>query len=340
MKELIFIEPNRIAIKAMHIAYELGFDINFFTSNLDLYSSSLSLNLPSFVDKIHIVNTNDINDILSYINESNVAGVFHFTEKNLIVATQIAEHLELTHPSLNSIQKTLDKGLSRKFLLNHSVKQPKFQIYKSQEFPLKSPIDFPCIIKPVNAVKNTKAKVCYHDDEFQEMISLLSIKNQVVKGNIYNEKWLLENYIDGPEYCAEYLWDGNNWVLLGYAIKTPSFSPYSIDMDFQFPIKLPQNLDEEKVKNILTSWIDKIGLDWGVAQILFKIIDNEPILISINQSLGDERLIDLIESSLHFDIISYLVKAAANIQNSDISYLKSQSVSATQFMPITNPITN
>ena len=340
MKEIIFIELNRTAEKAMNIAYELGFDIHFFTSNIDLYSQQSCLTLPSFVDNIHIVNTNDINDILSYINESNVAGVFHFTEKNLLIASQVAEHLELMHSNLDGIHYALDKGKCRKYLLNQKVKQPTFQIFKSQEFPLTCPIKFPCIVKPVNTIRNAGTKICYNDNEFQEMISFLSIKQPIMKGNIFNGSWILEEYIEGPEYCGEFIWDGNQWVLLGYAAKTLTSPPYSVDMGFQFPTKLPQNIDENIIKNTLISWIHKIGLDWGTAQVVFKIIDNEAILMGINPSLGDERIIELIESSLQFDVIRYLVKATANLTNPDIINLKQQSVFNNQFIPTTVPMTN
>lgn len=128
MKEFLFIEANQLSIKAMHIAKELGFSIHFFTSKHDHFSSVDHILLPSFVDNIHIVNTKDFNDVLSYVDESKVGAVITFAEQYMYVAAQIASYLGLPHTSFEGLQNTLDKQTMKSILLKNGVKLPKFKV--------------------------------------------------------------------------------------------------------------------------------------------------------------------------------------------------------------------
>ena len=102
----------------------------------------------------------------------------------------------------------------------------------------------------------------------------------------YNKSVVVEEFVDGQVFGAESIIIDGQIYLLAIADKIISPPPHCVTLGVAFPSKLPKNIIE-KIENVNSKAINKLGIKWGMTHIDMAINRNdEPKIFDIGPRMA------------------------------------------------------
>ncbi len=307
---LVFIETNAsgTGLKAVGRAYEMGLRPVFCANDPDAFRR-----LPNNEHLDHALviqcDTYSVESVESalQIHSVEVAGVIALDEYHLVVAAQIAEKRGLRFASWQGIENAKRKDRARDLLAKAGYKQPRTSVVKDSSDQLPDNLTFPVVVKPVDDSGSVGVSVCRDLSSYTEALerNLGRVKN--VRGYTLTPSILVEEYIDGPEFSAEFLRDADGWHLLGYTDRALGIDGETYEVAITFPADPEGN---EVGQNRITGWLDAVGLDTTAAHVEFRVVDGEYIPVEINPRLMGGNGSTLIKAVTGFDPMDFVLESA------------------------------
>ncbi|MGZ6503198.1 MAG: ATP-grasp domain-containing protein, partial [Tumebacillaceae bacterium] len=308
-KEIVFVESNTSGhgIRAIGVAQqELGLAVRFLAANPNLFRNGQTDPLQS-VDQLIITDTYDVEAMMQVIDPEQTVGVVAWDDYHLPPACEIAGKLGLYRPNMDGVIGSRFKDLTRIRLQEQGEQSPQFVVVTEEATD--SPIGYPCVFKPVDDSGSVGVRICQNQADFQAAMDFVRARTRNVRGYELARRWLVEEYVEGPEYSAELLHINGEWRLLGVTQKLLTPPPYTVEVGHLFPAPLPADA-YERIQEKVLFWLKGIGLDSGAAHVEFRLTEKGPVLMEINPRVGGDMITELIRIVYGFDIVKYLLQVA------------------------------
>jgi biotin carboxylase len=193
---------------------------------------------------------------------SNIKLIISFTELGLETASFLSEKFHLPCNPEKVVKKTREKSLMRMAFQNNSNLQLDVSVYSGyvSELPKKIEAILPAIVKP-------------NDGFGSKNISLINDQSTWLKWIRENrsskEKWIVEPFIDGPEYSVETVTVKGSHYILGITQKETT----GIDGFIEIGHSAPALIDEQQelqIINTVKESLDSLGVLYGPGHVEFK----------------------------------------------------------------------
>lgn len=122
--------------------------------------------------------------------------------------------------------------------------------------------------------------------------------------------YLVEDFLDGPEFSVETLSAGGVHTVVGITAKRTSGAPGFVETGHVFPAPLPA-ADRAAVERLVTALLDLAGYAFGPAHTEVILTAAGPRIVESQARLGGDRIPLLIETATGFDIESWIFRALA-----------------------------
>lgn len=306
LAKVIFVEASPAFQTVPELVRNLGFSPILFTNIKDL--SFYENNAQENFDDVYEIDTTNSETMYGLVTalKMHVQGVLASLEDNVLSAALLAKKLSLPHPNISALKKTHNKHKVREILKKHHLDQVESKVFTFTNIPSNPPLKLPLIIKPIHDSGTHNCYLCNSLDDYSNAIIKTKNNRSTYTGLFSHNKILIEEYIDGDFYGAELLWHDNCWKIITID-KIFIDSKKSLCMTgISLPSDLPEYLLPTVEKEIL-NWINALKLKGGALNIEFKIVNNKPILIEINNRLAGAKVNRLIELAFGFSPLNYLI---------------------------------
>ncbi|POB11397.1 ATP-grasp domain-containing protein [Sulfobacillus sp. hq2] len=312
VKHLAVIETNATGhgVYALKVAHSLGYHPLFLTRDPSFYGEAWD-DIARYAADIIRIDTYDVAAMDHCLRQREpVQGIIAFDDYHLLQAAELAAQRGLPHVNRAGLERCRNKYLTRKRLQEAGHHQPHYVVLTStQPMPHESPFGYPCVVKPVDDSGSVGVTLCRTSVEFRQALERLRQRAVNVRGYHLAAQWLVEEYIEGPEYSAEFIWDQGAWHLLGLTQKRVSRPPYFVELGHGFPYVFADALHTRVVQQ-LDAWLAGIGLRGGAAHVEFRMRGEEPMLMEINPRLGGDLIPDLIHRVIGIDLVQQQLRWA------------------------------
>ncbi|MER7933880.1 MULTISPECIES: ATP-grasp domain-containing protein [unclassified Streptomyces] len=172
----------------------------------------------------------------------------------------------------------------------------------------------PFIVKPVDAAASFGVRLVETpeaaEDAWQAITALRGSTEHPFAAYFPVGRFLMEEYLDGPEYSVESLSFDGRHVLL--AVTEKSTAAGFVESGHALPARLPA-ADEQAVRDCVGAFLDAVQLRHGPAHTEVKLTSRGPRVIESHGRPGGDRIMELVEAAYGVDIETYTVGWAAGV---------------------------
>lgn len=314
-KNIIFVETNPTFSEGAEFARTMGYSPILFTRINEFNPSYYTKSELNAFDDIYDIDTHSAEAMLGAIKKYDlqIKGVMSCFDDTILPAAYLAEELSLPHPAITGLQNTYYKDNVRNILSHKGVAQLKHAVIDLNNTPQQPPLSYPFVLKPAHDCGADGVYLCKSLKDYQAAIENVKAKRFTFSG-LERDKILLEEFIAGVFYGAEFLWQQNSWCLLGVNKLFVDHEKSLCMTGISFPADIPKNILKD-IEQELLKWINCLELKGGALNIEFKLVNNRPVLIEINPRLAGSKVNKLIELSLGISPIQCLLQQNCNVES-------------------------
>ena len=278
MKKLAIIGANESIAILIEKAKELGYETHVFARACGAPGEKAA-------DFFYPTSTSDKQAILEQCKKIGVCGVCSITSDFCApVVNFVARHLGLT--ANPAICETLarNKYEMRRALKEHGLYTPKF--LKADETIDTSELHhfhFPIIVKPTDAWSSKGITRLDNPDGLLEAVRYAASFSS-------ENKAIVEEFMDGPEYSAECICYQGKRRVLAFTKKETTGFPHYIETGHIQPSDIPQNLQTKIVSQIEMA-LSALKIENGAAHAEFRILSDQTIgFMEIGARMGGDDI--------------------------------------------------
>ena len=296
-------------IPVLKKAKEMGFETIVIDANPNLDKKG-------YADYFKCIEFNDYEGCLNYLKTMNVDGVLNATEFAVIISAYVTEKLGLPGMKLETAKRVKNKYEVRKFLKEKGIQSiPQFfEISNISELDkIKDEIKFPVIIKPAEGLGSLFVYKINNYEELKEKCE------EVIKGS-FNNKALIETYINGQEYGVEsFVYNGKVHVLSIMEKLMTKNGKYRVELGHCAPADISHEL-EEKIKDEVTKIINILELNYGPVNMDLIVDESEnSYIVDIGARMGGNAInTHIIPNYIGVDHVANTIKLAMNDDTIDL----------------------
>ena len=275
--------------------------------------------------------------ILEICRKNKIDGICSIgSDLAVLTVNYVAKELKLVGNTLSSTLLSTNKYEMRKKLNSDGLPCPKFLLLENfeKEFIENQDISFPIIIKPTDRSGSRGVFKVKNKDEIYE--ACLRARNES-----FNQKILIEEYIEGNEYSIESISVKGEHRILQITKKFTTGSPNFIETGHIQPAILDEKIKKD-IENIIKKALDSLEIKNGASHSEIKILNNEIKIIEIGARMGGDFIgSDLVEISTGIDYLKLVLEIALG-KKVDLSkiIIKNENISAVKFFFDKNDIKN
>lgn len=304
MSVVAFLEGNRrgATVRAMEVARELGHRALLLSADPAYYDGSAESPVDA-ADEVVRVDTYDVALVLEALDGIEVAGALAFDDYHLIPAALVAETLGLPHVPVEGLRRARFKDLTRR-ALDGRTGNPAYVVHELDRGGTPDPpAGYPCVVKPVDDGGSFSVRVCSDRGELEQALAAAASRRRNARGYRLAPRVLVEQYVDGPEFSCELLWDTalDDWRVLGFTRKRTTPPPYAVELEHVFPHRFGGG-EGARVEEHVRGWLAALGLERGAAHVELRLRGDEPVLIEVNPRLSGGMIDRLISLATGLDV--------------------------------------
>nr|WP_294465684.1 ATP-grasp domain-containing protein [uncultured Sellimonas sp.] len=238
-KRLLILGGSRISCQIVQCAHDLGITVGV----TDWYPLEKSP-AKQIADEQYYVSTADVDAIVKLIIEKKFDGVITgFTDSVLPYYAEICDKAGLPcYGTKDQFEVFIDKSKYKKLLRKYDIPTiPEYQIDLNDIEGSLENVKYPLLVKPSDSSGARGISICYNSDELKEAIN-------VANGASKTQKILVEQYIDGAECTAFWLFVNGNYYLtmLGNRhVKYNQDGVIPLPVGYTFPAKIQPEFIQE-----------------------------------------------------------------------------------------------
>lgn len=261
------------------------------------------------------VDTNDDAAVLSAVRalscSHRVEAVLPGMEYYLEMAAKCAEMLGLPGMTVAAAQRVRSKLEVRRCLAATGVPTPAFTSLRPQAVEAERAAaitGFPAVLKPVDGCGSLGVRRVDDVAELQRALAQQQQEYLLDLGRRIGCGWLLESYLDGPEYSLEGLITADGPRVVSIVRKFLGPEPHFVEMGHVVGETLAHDLRDRLVSHAEAA-MAALGLPLGVFHAEVRDSTDGPRLIEVNARLGGDRIPRLLELAHGFSLPRTMVRA-------------------------------
>ena len=273
--------------------------------------------------------------------ELNFEAVIPGFEYCVDVAAKTAARLGLPHLSEGAATAARNKFVCRERLKAAGLDVPRYALMHTPADiePSAKAVGFPAILKPADGAGSISVQRVDSIGELRRAFEDLSPGLLDVE-HVVGAPFLLEEYLDGPEFSIEGYVDRGQPHVLAVTEKQLGEAPYFVEMGHVVEAAISVEERRETVKYVerVTRAID---LRLGAFHAEARITTRGPVLIEINCRLGGDRIIRLVELTKGISLSAAVVRSycGLEIQPENIALDERHGVAGVRFLSMAGSAT-
>jgi len=305
MPQAFFIESNMTGYGAegVRLTGEKGFQVHFVTRDPDEYLDQKP-SPPAMADVVSTVETYDVVKLMHFFADQRPDAVLAFDDYRLVQAALIGQRAGLPHANVDGLLNCHFKDRARSLTkgIGHSIDAVLVHLSTAGH---RSPLPYPCVVKPVDDSGSTGVRICRSDEDYRAAIAAILAHPVNLRGYRCAPLALVEEYVDGPEFTAELIWDDglDEWRMLGFTKKLMARPPFRVELGAMFPYRFGDPHEDARIADVVRQWLTAVRHERGAAHVEFKLVNGVPALIEINPRLGGDQIRELIRLTTGEDAI-------------------------------------
>lgn len=294
-------------VKFLRKARELGLDV-VYIQHPDEYDRT---HWP-YVDQALLVDYADTARLLPLVRSLHEAypfqSVVSLYELGLLPAAEIDHMLGLSGNSVATVEMLLDKWRMRQHLNALGI-SPVAAAVGETEQDLREFIQahgLPVVVKPICEAGSIGVFAIRDEAEVESVASRFrSLGGQFARKDLAGDfdRFLMEEYLDGPEISVETLSFDGRHVLIGVTDKVCG-GPGFVEIGHSVPSRHPRPLLHE-VEELVMTFLDAVGLRHGPGHTEVKLTSRGPRIIESHNRIGGDRINELTEVAYGVDMDRY-----------------------------------
>jgi len=262
-----------------------------------------------FAHQFFRVDPDDYDTTKQIAEKFNVEGIATSQMENpLPLMARLAEEKNYIFISPETLEKSLNKYLMKKIFIKKNIPCARGKLFK-KKFNAKAIEDFsfPLIIKPVDAHSSRGVfRVESIEEIYQHIDETISFSKK--------EEFLIEEFIDGPEYSIESVTFKGKTTIVQYTEKIITPSPTVVEMGHIQPANLTDS-QKQQIDRVVTEAIKALGLDNTVTHIEVKLSKKGPVVIEVGPRMGGDFISSyLTKTSCGVDLDKATIQISVGIQ--------------------------
>ncbi|BCG97201.1 hypothetical protein MesoLj131a_60650 [Mesorhizobium sp. 131-2-1] len=248
------------------------------------------------------VDTGDLDALIGECSRlratNDIAGVTCAKESVYATVGKLCRYFDLPGPNPTAIERCCEKFTQRQILAEAGIPVPSYRLATNAADIESSAaeIGLPVILKPAVGVGSSGVRLCRKVDELAEHTTYLLGGKHIWQSS---PRILVEEFAQGPYYCAEIMGDE---VVAIYAGEFGP-EPYFVFREFTLPAPLTDE-EQERIVDISLSCLRALGLGWGPTCIEFRWTKRGPVVIEVNPRLGGAPGPQLVQLTYGLDLIT------------------------------------
>ncbi len=247
----------------------------------------------------------------SHVRPQNTLGVLTLLDYPLLATIELAEMIGVPHPGRPAVERCRSKDLAR-VAIGHGPDQPAYCVIDKASIPESSPVGYPCVVKPVDDSGSVGVHICTDHHGFSAALAAETDRDTTLRGFPRKRRWIVEEYVEGPEFSAELICLDGHWHLLGIVRKILGSPSSTVAVGQVFPAKLEEPA-LDSIEKCVFGWLEAVGLAWGAAHVEFRLTPRGPVLIEINPRLGGALISELIRHATALDVVDLVMRQSCGL---------------------------
>lgn len=303
MEKIVIIGANSFQNPLILKAKEMGFETHVFAWK----EGAVGEDSADVFYPISIVKKDEILEKCRDLKPKAVVSIA--SDLAAITVNYVAKALGLPANSEECVNRSTNKYLMRKCFSENGVNVPKFVRADTDNcLEIVKDFIFPVIVKPTDRSGSRSITKVEKKD------NLIKAVESAVKDSFEN-KAIIEEYIDGEEYSFEAITFNKIHKRLAITKKFTTGSPHYIETGHIEPSGLSETI-AQKVEDEIFKALDALGIETGASHSEFKINSKDEVrIIEVGARMGGDCIgSDLVRISTGYDYVRMVIDAAMGIE--------------------------
>jgi|GEM_PF-1264304 len=332
---IVIIEPNFYGREFIHYCNQKGYDLTLIISDknnpqklgyADYFNGSIIV-----ADTLSYKET--LNALQTYDGLECVDALIAGYEYVLSITARLCETFNFFSNRYDTMQKARIKSLAKAQWKKDKVSTADFQLVEGVDSlkPLSETFPVPYIIKPVDGSCSENVLLIENNADFSRAIDILQTYKTSYMNMRVSQNFLIERYIQGPEYSVElFLQDGK--AIWASATEKHTTAP-DFFVEIQHVLPLPEG---RKIEKILIDEALKaahsLKYQHGPAHVEVKMMKGIPYIIEFNGRPGGGMITSrLLPLALGIDLYGAHIEQSLGKQLVPLQATKNQAASIAYF---------
>lgn len=234
--------------------------------------------------------------------------VISLWELGLLPAAKIDNELGLGGNSLETVEMLLDKSRMRRHLNALGVSPVAAEVGRTEQ-DLREFVKvngLPIVVKPIDEGGSIGIFEVRDESDLASVVERFhSLSKQIDKKDLAGDldRFLMEEYLDGPEISVETLSFDGRHVLVGMTDKVSTDSGF-VETGHSQPSRHPGPLLRE-AEELVLKFLDAVGFRQGPGHTEVKLTSRGPVIIESHNRVGGDRINELTEIAYGIDMDRY-----------------------------------
>lgn len=311
-KKILLLGGLRYLIPVIKAAHKL----NIYVITCDYIPNNIA---HKFSDEYHNINIIDKEAVLNLAKLLKIDGIMSFAvDPGVVTAAYVANELGLPSIPYSSALVLQDKGLFREFLKNNNFNVPVAKSYSKDNFSLEELTQFnwPVIVKPVDSAGSKGVTKVDKNEDIESAINDALLHSS-------SRKFIIEDFIEKKGFSSDSDCFSINGIMKFYSFNNQRFdksatNPYAPSA-YSWPSTISEK-NQKKLKVELQRLVKLLDLGTSIYNIEVREgVDGTAYIMEMTPRGGGNRLSELVKHATGVDLIKNAVKAAAGIDDLDVS---------------------
>ncbi|WP_426445869.1 ATP-grasp domain-containing protein [Paenibacillus sp. S-38] len=320
-KIVAFVEPSFYGVSFARAAYEQGHQVIAIVSSKD---NPAKYGYEGIYHDLLVADIRDGDSIYEAIAASPYFGrldaLIPATDYASHLTAQAAERLGLRGVPYEAALRARNKDLAREAYEQHGVPGAKYRKVGVLEEALEAAeaIGYPVVLKPTNCASSQGVYFIKNGEELREaFVQLQEFKVTYMDFKV-REEYLIEEYIEGPEFSVELFLQEGTPVFAAVTEKRTSPLPYFVEVLHTLPTSVHRESETALIDTAVRA-LKAIGLVNGPSHVEVKLSASGPRIIEVNGRPGGDHISsDLLVQAFGLDIfaatVNYYLGEPAELQ--------------------------
>jgi biotin carboxylase len=240
----------------------------------------------------------------------------------LILASRLANYFKSPFPPTEAIIITRSKFLSREVWRKAGIDNPRAVLASGIDETIRyfHAFETDIVLKPISGSGSELVFRCVDEKGVREAVSIMEEQLEKRRSNpLFRpikdpftsitmdpcERWVVEEYVSGPEFSCDFILHGDNVYIVREAGKIRADDQtFGSVMAYTMPAVYPEGFRREDLYRVFSIAAKSLGFIWGHFMVDFIIRKENAIILEMTPRPSGDSIPDLLEAATGRDILA------------------------------------